>query len=397
VFTWDWEDHASGVGLTLVTIDFFALDAKSTELKITHESRRVQCRPIENQRMIKLCAVLVVCAVVATLARAQAPLDAATRQSVIDNVIAAMNERYVFPDVAKTVEAALREPARLASLDTPDPKAFAERLTEALQALTRDKHLRVRHSDTPVPDGGPDHRPWAEDTARLRAEARRGNYGVERVERLPGNIGYIELRGFHYLEWAAEAITAAMTLVAHTDALIVDLRRNGGGDPATVAWMTSFLFDERTHLNDLYFRPDNRTTQFWTHSWVPGPRFGGKKPAMVLTSSRTFSGAEEFSYNLKNLKRATIMGETTGGGAHPGELRKVGAHFRMFVATGRAINPISKSNWEGTGVEPDVKVKADDALRAAQLRLLPALRDATADRALRDALAARIAELDKQP
>ena len=117
---------------------------------------------------------------------------------------------------------------------------------------------------------------------------------------------------------------------------------------------------------------------------------------MVLTSGHTFSGAEEFSYNLKNLKRATIVGETTGGGAHPGELRKVGTHFRMFVATGRAINPVSQTNWEGTGLEPDVKVKADDALRVAQLRLLPALRDAATDQGVRDALAARIAALDQQ-
>jgi retinol-binding protein 3 len=330
-------------------------------------------------------------------AQSAPPLDAATRQSVIDNVITAMNERYVFPDVAKQVEAALRDPARRARLDTPEPRAFAERLTEALQAITRDKHLRVRESDHPVPDASSHHQPAAEDVARFRAQAQRGNFGVERVERLAGNIGYIELRGFNSLEWAGEAITAAMTLVANTDALIVDLRRNGGGDPATVAWMSSYLFDERTHLNDLYFRPDNRTTQFWSQSWVPGPRFGGKKPVMVLTSSRTFSAAEEFSYNLKNLKRATLVGETTGGGAHPGELRKVGTHFRMFVATGRAINPISKTNWEGTGVEPDVKVKADDALRTAQLRLLPALRDAATDKGLREALAGRIAELEKQP
>lgn len=332
----------------------------------------------------------------AALAHAQAPLDAATRQSVIDNVVAVMNERYVFPDVARRVETALRDPARRAALDTPDPKDFAERLTGALHAETRDKHLRVRYSDTPVPDAGADQRPAAEDIARFRAEARRGNYGVERVERLPGNIGYIELRGFANLAWAGEAITAAMTLVAHANALIVDLRRNGGGDPATVAWMTSYLFDERTHLNDLYFRPENRITQFWTQAWVPGPRFGGQKPVMVLTSGHTFSGAEEFSYNLKNLKRATIVGETTGGGAHPGELRKVGTHFRMFVATGRAINPVSQTNWEGTGVEPDVKVQADDALRVAQLRLLPALRDAATDQGVRDALAARVAALEQQ-
>lgn len=159
--------------------------------------------------------------------------------------------------------------------------------------------------------------------------------------------------------------------------------------------MTSYLLDERTHINSLYFRPTNETSQFWTQDWVPGKRFGGAKPVVVLTSGRTFSGAEEFAYNLKNLKRATIVGETTGGGAHPGELRKVGTHFRMFVATGRAISPITKTNWEGTGVAPDVPVKADDALRVAQLRLLPALRDRAADATLKQALQQRIAALEQ--
>jgi C-terminal processing protease CtpA/Prc len=116
---------------------------------------------------------------------------------------------------------------------------------------------------------------------------------------LPGNIGLIELRGFASAEWAGEAIAAAMTLVAHTDALVFDLRRNGGGDPATVALVSSYLFGERTHLNDLHWREGNRVEQFWTQDWVPGARFGGSKPVYVLTSSRTFSGAEEFSYNLK--------------------------------------------------------------------------------------------------
>jgi C-terminal processing protease CtpA/Prc len=250
-------------------------------------------------------------------------------------------------------------------------------------------------TEQPVPEATEAHRPAAEDIARFKAQEEARNFGVERVERLPGNIGYLELRGFANAEWAGEAVASAMSLLAHTEALIVDLRRNGGGDPATVALVTSYLLDERTHLNDLYFRPENQTTQYWSLDWVPGKRFGGKKPVYVLTSARTFSGAEEFSYNLKNLKRATLIGETTGGGAHPGELRKVGTHFRMFVATGRAINPISKTNWEGTGVEPDIKVRADDALRTAQLRALPAIRDKASERALRDALTARIAELEK--
>jgi retinol-binding protein 3 len=340
-----------------------------------------------------LCSALLL---LAAQAVAEAPrLDAASRSRAIDNVIAAMNERYVFPDVAKKVEAALRDPAQRRALDGEAPKVFAKQMTQALQALTRDKHLRVTASDTPVPEPSAADKPAADDILQFRAEAQRGNFGVERVERLPGNIGYIELRAFESLEWSGEAISAAMTLVAHSEALIVDLRRNGGGDPATVAWMTSYLFDERTHLNDLYFRPENKTTQFWTSDWVPGARFGGRKPVVVLTSANTFSGAEEFSYNLKNLKRATLVGETTGGGAHPGELRRIGTHLRMFVATGRAINPISKTNWEGTGVEPDVKVAADDALRVAQLRVLPAIVDKVGDATLKQALKARMVALEQ--
>jgi retinol-binding protein 3 len=332
-----------------------------------------------------------------TLSLAQTPgtIDVAARRQVIDNTVRAMQERYVFPEMAAKVEAALRDPTQARALEAiDDPQLFASRLTEALQAVTHDKHLRVMHSATPVPEPR-DDRPAEEDVARHRAEEQRRNFGIERVERLPGNIGYIDLRGFAGAEWAGESIAAAMTLVAGSEALIVDLRQNGGGDPATVALMTSYLLDERTHLNDLYYRPGNRTTQYWSLDWVPGKRFGGSKPVYVLTSGQTFSGAEEFSYNLKNLKRATIIGETTGGGAHPGEPRKVGSHFRMFLPTGRAISPITKTNWEGVGVEPDVKVKAEDALRVAQARALVPLAEKAGDPRLRQALQARIVELGK--
>jgi C-terminal processing protease CtpA/Prc len=142
------------------------------------------------------------------------------------------------------------------------------------------------------------------------------------------------------------------------------MRNNGGGSPEMVAYVCSYLFAERTHLNDLYNRKEDKTTEFWTRD-VPGPRLT-KQPVFVLTSKRTFSGAEEFTYNLKNLKRATIIGETTGGGAHPVSSHRIDDHFMIGVPDARAINPITKTNWEGTGVEPDIKVPASEALEAAK-------------------------------
>jgi C-terminal processing protease CtpA/Prc len=158
---------------------------------------------------------------------------------------------------------------------------------------------------------------------------------------------------------------AAMNFLANVDAIIIDLRENGGGDPKMIALVSTYLFSQPTHLNDLWERKGDTTQQYWTLPYVPGKRLDAK-PAYVLTSKQTFSGAEEFSYNLKNLKRATLVGETTGGGAHPVSGHRIDDHFMIGVPFARAINPISKTNWEGTGVEPDVKVAAAEALATAQ-------------------------------
>jgi C-terminal processing protease CtpA/Prc len=132
-----------------------------------------------------------------------------------------------------------------------------------------------------------------------------------------------------------------------------------------IAFISTYLFDEPTHLNDLYNRKEDSTTQYWTLPYVPGKRLSDK-PVFVLTSNRTFSGAEEFSYNLKNLKRATIIGETTGGGAHPVSGHRIDDHFMIGVPFARAVNPIAGTNWERTGVTPDVEVPAAEALDVAK-------------------------------
>lgn len=295
-------------------------------------------------------------------------IDAATRTQVIDAILKRLNDSYVFPDVAKKMEQSIRERLDKKEYDQiTSSKEFAKKLTDDLQAISKDKHLRVRYSHQEIPERGPRREPTAEEREERRRDLTWMNHGFGKVERLRGNIGYLEFFNFADEELGADTVAAAMNFINGTDALIIDMRNNGGGNPAMVALVCSYLFGpEPVHLNDLYWREGNRTDEFWTRKEVAGKRYLNKD-VYVLTSKRTFSGAEEFSYNLKNLKRATIIGETTGGGAHPGGGFRISEHFGMFVPTGRAISPITKTNWEGTGVTPDVAVPADQALLVARL------------------------------
>src|SRR5919205_1815457 len=298
-------------------------------------------------------------------------IDAATRTQVVDAILKRLNDSYVFPEMAKKMETSIRERVAKKEYDQiTSAKQFATTLTNDLQAISHDKHLRVRYSNQAIPERGARREPTAEEREQRRRDLTWMNHGFGKVERLPGNIGYLEFFNFADEELGADTVAAAMNFINGTDSLIIDMRRNGGGNPAMVALVCSYLFGpEPVHLNDLYWREGNRTDEFWTRKEVAGKRYLDKD-VYVLTSKYTFSGAEEFTYNLKNLKRATIIGETTGGGAHPGSMFRLGDHFGMFVPTGRAISPITKSNWEGTGVKPDIEVPADQALYVARIMAL---------------------------
>jgi hypothetical protein len=292
-------------------------------------------------------------------------VDAQTRNRVIDHTIEQLQDSYVSPELAKQMGEALRHHQKHGDYNAiTDGDDFAELLTTHLRDVSHDKHLSVRFVPAPLL-GSPNAPPDAQQLARNQKEMQRANCAFDKVEVLPNNIGYVKFNAFISPADCSQTAIAAMGFIANTDALIFDLRENVGGVPAMIALICSYLFDRPTHLNDLWNRKANFTTQFWTLPYVPG-KLLPTIPVYVLTSSRTFSGAEEFSYDLQSLKRATIVGEVTGGGAHIIHGQRIDDRFIINVPIANAINPITKTNWEGTGVKPDVAVAASDALTTAQ-------------------------------
>jgi len=317
-------------------------------------------------------------------------IDAAMRTRVIDGALQRLDEGYVFPAKAKEMIRSVRDRARRGAYDrVTSARAFADSLTADLQAVSHDRHLHVVYRSEGVADETPDGEPSPEQRREHDAFGRRVNFGLERVERLAGNVGYLEIRSFGFTAAQVDsALAAAMNFLARTDALIIDVRRNGGGDPDMVAAVCSYLMPPNTLINRFYWRPMDRWDEFRTKP-VSGSHYDSRRPVYVLTSDHTFSGAEEFAYDIQTQRRGKIVGDTTGGGAHPGGLRRVTDHFGIWVPAGRAVNPVTETNWEGTGVRPDLPVRADDALRTAHLdalqRLLARERDPERRAALEEA------------
>jgi retinol-binding protein 3 len=312
-------------------------------------------------RVLAGAALAIAAAAAAGAQQGETPFVPATREAVVKELSKALRDRYVFPDVGAQAAQKIERQAAAGAYASMGRPQLAEALTRDLQEVAHDKHLRVG-ARPPRPQGAvttPEQR-----EAEQRRQMAHDNFGVQKVEILPGNVGYLDLRFFPPASAGGATAIAAMNLLGNASAVIVDLRHNGGGDPTQIQLISSYFFDKPTHLNSLYWREGDRTQQFWTLDYVPGQRMAGA-PVFVLTSGTTFSGGEEFANNLKMLKRGTIVGETTGGGANPGEGIDLPGDMGAFIPTGRAVNPVSGGNWEGTGVEPDVKVAAEDALNVA--------------------------------
>lgn len=321
------------------------------------------------------CAFLFVFALTATVL-GQSPVPATVekseRDSVIEALAAKLSAGYVLPESVERVTQALRSANGAGEYDGKAPQEFADAIGQTLRNASRDKHFAVFYQPAPA---------VAAAAATPSIDQReRQNFGFGKLERLRGNVAYLEIVNFSDLrQQSAETASALLSTLANFDAIILDLRRNSGGHDPMMAFVATYFFETPVHLNDIYWRDTNETSQFWTTVFVPGRR-SIRQPLYILTSASTFSGAEDFCYSLQNLKRALVVGETTGGGAHSSRgPQRLTQSFTAVIPVGRSINPITKTNWEGTGVTPDIKTSADSSLGVAHLHALRSLLEKETD------------------
>lgn len=308
-------------------------------------------------------------------------LDAKMKITTVNRISKLLNDNYVFPETAKKMEAYIKSQLNSSAYDNiSDPGDFSQKLTADLQSISHDKHLRVNFNpETAKRLIEEEKNPSQDDDKQFIEQMRKDNYGFKEAKILSGNIGYIDFRFFAPSDYSKETVASAMNFVSGTDAIIFDMRQNGGGSPDGVRLICSYLFGkEPVHINDIYTRFNDNTEEFWTLRKVDGKKMPDV-PVYVLTSNYTFSGAEEFTYDLKNQKRATIIGEVTGGGANPGGTMAINDNFIMFVPRGRAISPVTNTNWEGTGVTPDVQIASTKALEKAQILALQKISEKVKD------------------
>ncbi len=312
---------------------------------------------------IRLATIILAASVAGAFALQVPAVDSASRKAVVDEIAKLLDERYVSRDLGRKYGAHLQAKLAAGAFDTTaTPAALASLLTQELQSVNGDKHLGVFVPGPPRAQLSP--RAPKDLPVPFVRQLPDLPHGFRRVGVLDGNIGYLDLLMFVPEATGRDTAVAAMKFLGGVDALIVDLRDNGGGSPGLIRLISSYFFDKPTHLNSIYWRVGNRTEEFWTYDTVDGRRLSGV-PIFVVTSWRTASGGEEFAYNLKTRRRALIIGEVTWGGANPGGTFPLPAGLRIFVPTGRAINPITGTNWEGTGVVPDVRTDRDRAFAVA--------------------------------
>lgn len=308
--------------------------------------------------------ILIICLISLTIASkvsAQTKLSKEFKKSSIQKLEKLINENYIFEDVAKKTSEHLEKQLQKGFFDQfNNIDSFARALTNEVQFINKDRHMQIRAmtSNTTKTIASPEK--FSADAIEYINGMREENAGFKDAKKLDGNIGYFEIQGFAPLNEGVPIADAYMKLLNSSDAIIIDLRNNGGGEPAMVQYLCSYFFNKHLLLNTLYYRVGNKTEEYWTLDKVNGEKLP-EVPLFILSSDRSFSGAEEFCYDMQTQKRATLVGETTGGGANPGDVMTINEELKMFMPTGKAINPITGTNWEGVGVVPEVKTNAEEA------------------------------------
>jgi hypothetical protein len=312
--------------------------------------------------------------------RPTVPVDGAMRAQAIDALVDQVGAHYVFPAKTEQIETLLRQRQRNGDYNAfTDGDKLAKTLTADMASVVHDLHMRVEFSPEVLPpqpvrargtsgpgaQQGPFFMQWIDALGRKMAPM-----GVDKVDLMPSNIGYLKMSGFARPELSGPKYGAAMDKLADTGAMIIDMRGNGGGSAQAVGVLISYFVDQRTRLNDIYIRETAITEQMWTTDALAGKRYGAQKKVVILIGPNTFSGGEDFAYTMQALKRATLVGERTRGGAHPTGTYRLADHFVARIPDARSISPITGTNWEGVGVIPDIKTAPGEALAVAKAHLL---------------------------
>jgi C-terminal processing protease CtpA/Prc len=290
-------------------------------------------------------------------------MDKKEHKNIVHRIAQLLNEKYVFPEIGKLCGERVKSKLKAGDYSRiTDAKEFAEVLTKDVQQFSKDKHNRVRvievnevikEADDPL-----------REPFRLLKLMQNEHFGFQRLDWIEGNIGYLDSRRFTPLSVTKNMAIGAMHFLSNTAAVIIDLRENPGGMPDMIQFLSNYFFEHPTQLTGLYVREDDFIIETWTSEKIEGKRMTDV-PLFLLTSSKSFSAAEAFAYDMKVRGRATIIGDTTRGGAHNVDLFKIDDQFEMYLSTGRAINPVTGANWEGVGVIPDIVVPAEMALDTA--------------------------------
>jgi hypothetical protein len=354
---------------------------------------RTTSRPVLLVGATLLVNVLTTAAMIGQ--EADSAIDAPERAAVINGVVEKILKIYVYPDVAKQMERAIRDRQAKKEYDAiSSGQELAKALTRHLREVCKDDHLGVEFFAKGIPYDS-EKKPDPKDVEEFRQRGLRRNYEFKKVERLEGGIGLLQVDGFYPAEWITDTAAGAMAFLANSESIILDLRQNSGGQSGG-GLLCSYFFKQETHLTDFYNRPENTTRQIWSYPVAGAEKFADKD-LYILISHRTFSAGEALAHDMQALKRATIVGETTGGGAHGTTIYRITDHFSASIPFCRAINPVTKTDWEGIGVKPDVAVPADQALLTAHLlALTKALTKYADNRALADQLKKVIADKEKE-